>query len=360
MKKLLCLVCVLGLLLCGCTGAATDPTEPATTVPTTTLPPTEPPTEPPTTEPPTEPPTTEPPVIYTNPLNGEELAEPYTGRIFASTINNISPALPYIGVSHADMLFEMLINDYATRCVALFSDIQSVPVIGSVRSSRMNFVDICQAYDAILGHAGYGNGVQSALNNRGVNHIHLGNVAGYRDQGRLNSGYALEHTLVVNGQTFFDTAVKNGFDVVQPVDKDYGLTFTADGTPENGEAASELHVSFWGKMSHFYFNEETGTYDFYLHGDYVTDETNGQRISFENVIVMQCYVYNDYVYHIADLNGSGNGYYACNGQIIPIQWHHESQDAPFTFTLADGTPLELGVGKTYVAFAPSESTFEYQ
>ena len=49
-----------------------------------------------------------------------------------------------------------------------------------------------------------------------------------------------------------------------------------------------------------------------------------------------------------------------NGKLIPIQWHHESKDAPFTFTLSDGTPLELGVGNTYVAFAPEVSPFTYQ
>lgn len=355
MKKLLPLVLIFALLLCGCNSAPVETTAPPTEPPTT-----EAPTEPPTTEAPTEPPTTEPPVIHTNPLNGEVLTEPYTGRVFATTINNVSPALPYQGVSQADLFFEMLINDNATRCVALFSQIQNVPSVGSIRSSRMNFVDICQAYDAILGHAGYGNGVQSELNNRGVKHLHLGNVAGYRDQNRLNSGYALEHTLFVNGQKFFDAAVRAGYEVVQPADKDYGLIFTEDGTPEGGEPATEIEVSFWGKMTRFYFNEETGKYDLYLHGEYIVDENNGQRIAFENVIVMQCNVYNEYVYHIADVDGSGTGYYACNGKLIPIQWHHESKDAPFTFTLMDGTPLALGVGNTYVAFAPEVSPFAYQ
>lgn len=355
MKKLLPLLLVLCLLLCACGNHVEETTtqEPATTEPETTV---EVTTEPETTEPPT----TEPPVIYRNPLNGEVLDEPYTGRVFATTINNVSPALPYQGVSQADMLFEMLINDNATRCVALFTNVQSVPSIGSIRSSRMNFVDICQAYDAILGHAGYGNNVQAALNNRGVDHLHLGNVAGYRDQNRLNSGYALEHTLFVNGQKFFDAAVKAGFDVTQPADKDYGLVFAEDGTPSGGEAASEIHISFWGKMTHFYFNEQSGKYELYLHGNYVTDENNGRRIAFENVIVMRCNVYNQSVYHIADVDGSGDGYYACNGQIIPIKWYHENQSDPFTFTLADGTPLEMGVGSTYVAFQPDVSDFTYE
>lgn len=358
MKKLLPLFLILCLLLCACGGnSQEETTEAATTEPETT--------EAVTTEPETtEPETTEAPTEPFNPLNGETLAEPYTGRIFGTTINNVSPALPYQGVSQADMFFEFLINDNATRCLALFTDVQSVPSIGSVRSSRMNFVDICQAYDVILGHAGYGNSVQDALNSRGVDHLHLGNTAGYRDQNRLNSGYDLEHTLFVNGQDFFDAAVKAGYEVTQPAGKDYGLTFTEDGTPAGGEAASEVHISFWGKMTHFYYNAETGKYDLYLHGSYIIDENNGEQIAFENLIIIKCPVANQlfggYPYHYADVLGSGDGYFACNGQIIPIKWVHENEEDPFTYTLADGTPLNLGVGSSYVALAPIESEFTYE
>jgi hypothetical protein len=49
------------------------------------------------------------------------------------------------------------------------------------------------------------------------------------------------------------------------------------------------------------------------------------------------------------LIGEGEGFYACNGQIVPIKWSRDSVNDPFTYTLTDGTPLVMGVGKTYVA-----------
>lgn len=359
MKKLLPMILILGLLLCACGGTAeeTKPSE------TTAAIATEAPTEPETTEAPAEA-TTEPAQVYFNPLNGTPLEEPYTDRIFSTTINNVSPALPYQGVSQADMLFEFLINDYATRCLALFTDVRSVPSIGSIRSARLNNVDLCQAYNAVFGHAGYGRQVQSTLNSRGVDHLHLVNTAGYRDQGRLDSGYDWEHTLFVKGQAFYDAAEKAGYELTQPADKDYGLRFTEDGTPANGETAKEVNISFWGKMTHFYFNENTGKYDLYLHGSYVIDENNDEQIAFQNLIVMKCQVSNKQIdgelYHYAEVQGSGDGYFACNGKIVPIKWIHENQADPFTFTLADGSPLELGVGNTYVALAPIESEFTYE
>jgi hypothetical protein len=35
--------------------------------------------------------------------------------------------------------------------------------------------------------------------------------------------------------------------------------------------------------------------------------------------------------------------------MVPIQWSRENATDPFLFTLEDGTPLTLGVGKTYIA-----------
>ena len=84
MKKLIALLLIASLILCGCgasTPAATEATTALTEAPATEA------TE--TTEAPTE-----PPVVYRNPLNGEVLDEPYTGRIFAVTISNIRDALP--------------------------------------------------------------------------------------------------------------------------------------------------------------------------------------------------------------------------------------------------------------------------
>ena len=104
MKKLIALLLIASLILCGCgasTPAATEATTAPTEAPATEA--TEAPTE--TTEAPTE-----PPVVYRNPLNGEVLDEPYTGRIFAVTISNIRDALPHYGTMEADILMEMWVN----------------------------------------------------------------------------------------------------------------------------------------------------------------------------------------------------------------------------------------------------------
>lgn len=151
MKKVIALMLTLTLLLCGC-GAKGEPavTEAPAAVPETTAAPTAEPTTEPTTVP-----TTEPAPVYVNPLNGEILDAPFTGRIFANTVSNLADNIPHVGVVKADMLIECYVNmDSVVRCLALFTDIDSVDAIGSTRSTRPMFNAIAQHYDLILSHAG--------------------------------------------------------------------------------------------------------------------------------------------------------------------------------------------------------------
>ena len=56
----------------------------------------------------------------------------------------------------------------------------------------------------------------------------------------------------------------------------------------------------------------------------------------------------------------GDGYYACNGKIIPIRWSRGGYRDPFVYTLADGTALELNVGNSYIAIVPLNSPVDYE
>ena len=55
------------------------------------------------------------------------------------------------------------------------------------------------------------------------------------------------------------------------------------------------------------------------------------------------------------LTGSGDGYLIRDGEYIPIQWHKPTAKDYFTFTTEDGSPVTLGVGKTFVSILPTIS-----
>ena len=348
MKKLLALMLALCMiLLCACGGkedATEDPVDQETNQQDTDQQQSDP---------------TPPPVVYRNPLNGEEIDAPYEGRVFAVTIDNSNGALPQRGVSQADIYVELYINDYATRGLAIFSDISKMESVGPIRSIRYNFTDLGLAYNMIVVHASGSQVVRDDVKASGLENIYATGWAGYRDEVRYNNGYPWEHTLFVKGETAIEAAIADGYSVTAP-GKEYGLQFTEDGTPTDGVVANTVSIDYtlygYVKNSTVKYDAATGKYNYWQYGEEMVDENTNQPEAFRNVIVMLATVENDIDdYHVADLYGTGTGYFACGGKMIPILWSHEGEHDPIYFTKTDGTPLELGVGSTYLAIAPKES-----
>ncbi len=358
MKRILALTLALALLLLsGCAGN-TQTAE--TTAAATTQAPTEAATVP-TTEA-TEAPT-EPPQVYYNPLNGEILDEPYTGRIFATTISNIREAIPHVGVNQADILMEMFVNGSIIRCLALFTDISDVESVGSTRSTRLMFNDIAQHYDAILTHAGGSSQALGDASSRGIDNFNIdawSATANYsfRDEERERTlGY--EHCLMGYGPGIIAYAEEQGMSLTQPEDKDYCLTFTEDGTPADGETAAEISVTLTydtsKKETIMRYDEELGKYVFHQYGADMADGETGELEAFQNVIVMYTSIHMNGIYQEADFVAGGTGYFACGGKIIPITWTCEDEDSPFRFLTESGEQLDLGMGNTYIAVCTPES-----
>lgn len=364
MKKLIALLLIASLILCGCganTPAATEATTAPTQAPAAEA--TEAPTE--TTEAPTE-----PPVVYRNPLNGEVLDEPYTGRIFAVTISNIRDALPHYGTMEADILMEMWVNGSIIRDLALYTDVSKAEAIGSVRSDRLMFNQIVKMYDAVLADAAGSDQVLNDAKNTGVNRmtIDTGDSTdySYRAKDRVftfkpESKY--EHTLFAKGAGLLDFAQKKGFSVTQPADKDYNLHFTENGTPE-GESANSVNVTFTyrnnKKDTTMIYDESLGKYVYNQYGKAMVVGDTEDPECFTNVIIMLADITRGDVYYTANFTNGGTGYYANGGKIIPITWGCDGEESPFWFKTADGQDLELGVGNTYMAIAPQDSPVTYE
>ena len=273
--------------------------------------------------------------------------------------------MPFCGLNDADIVFEMLVNSRSTRCLALVTDVHAIERIGAIRSLRYNFIDITQAYDGIVIYASASDQVLEDMRSAGVDNINAlaGGHGGafYREQGRLDSGYPREHTLFTIPGLMARLAEKKGYSLYTQGQKDYGLHFVQDGTPEFGEIANTITMSFFtgNKQTVMKYDPSTGRYQMRQFGADQIDGNSGQPLAFRNVFTL--FAVNEDIgqYHVAQLLGSGDGYYACGGKIIAIKWHHETDDAPFTFTLLDGTPLEQSVGNSYVGIIPTGSAFSF-
>ena len=361
MKRLFCLVLVLSLLLAGCgkkeaeapAAPSAEPTTEATEAPTTEA------TEPPTTEA-TEPETeaTEPPAPV-HPLTGEELEAEFTGRPVAFSLNNISVCLPQYGLDALDWMFEVETEGGITRCVGIMTDPAKAGAIGPIRSCRSYFLNISVSYSAPLFHCGgsiYSDANQYSASESLDSWDHVNEKASsgyfYRDNNRYkNLGYAWEHTLFTSGELMAKAMADKGYNTDEVLD--YGYQFSQD-VQLDGQAANNVTVQFRGdKKTVMEYNAETGLYEAHQYGKDWVDGATGENAAFRNVLVITTPQSNKQTRHgnhsFYVLDGTGDGYFAAGGQMIPVKWHHEGVDGPFRFTLEDGTPITLGVGKTYCA-----------
>jgi hypothetical protein len=329
---------------------------------------------PPETSMPTQPPT-EPTAPYINPLTGEPADEQMTARPFAVMLNNYESAMPVHGISEADIVYEALTEGGWTRCMGIYSDLAAVKNLGCIRSARRHFVNLAIAYDAIYVHFGRSTGkvgAQEYMQAMGWDHIEGIDKAYayfYESQDRLNKGYALDAVHFLVGKRAIDYSVRSGFALEREKPFDFGLNFDNENAI-TGDEANTVTVWFneggkpnkWHKYTKFSYDAESKLYRSFQYGKDNIDGNTGEIISYRNVLALKAPTKkNDTTDHmIIDLEGTGTGYYACGGQVIPIKWSRESVYDPFTYTLEDGTPLTLGVGKTYIAIIPTNATVQWQ
>ena len=358
MKRIIALTLVVALLLCGCGSKKTyteDPAQTQAAAQTTAA--TEATTEP-TTEPTTAP--TEP-EIYRNPMNGEILDAPFTGRVYANTVSNLQENLPHVGVVQADVVMEMYVNmNNVVRCLALFTDIESVSAIGSTRSTRPIFNDIAQHYDLILSHAGGSDTALSDAANRGIDNFNIDSWvvastgASYRDTEYKRS---YENSLFGVGSGIKAYAESQG--MAMELEKDYGFRFTEDGTPADGDAADKIALTMvYGqakKDTVMEYDAATDKYVWNQYGQVMQDQITSETEAFTNVIIMSANITNNGLYHAADFVAGGTGYYANGGKYIPITWSCADEDSAFNFFTEAGEELLMGAGNTYIAIVTPES-----
>ena len=325
----------------------------------------------PTPEPtPTPSPTPEPtptPLPYANPLRGEPMEEDISElRPFAIMINNIRQALPQCGVSQAEIVYEILAEGGVTRMMAVFTDISDIEKIGSLRSIRPYYADVGLSYDAIVVHAGGSEAGYSEL--AGYDIDHLDGVretyvegAFYRDPDRMANG--IEHSLFSIGAKLIEAAEGKGYSLTHEGGSyDYGLSFSEDAAGQCTDEALWAEIVFnSGKSTQFEYNEDDGLYYAFEYGSEYMDDEYGVQMSFKNLLFLETDV--SVLDNVGRLSvrttGTGNGYYLCGGKYVEISWQRDSNTDSFSYFLADGTPLELGIGTTYIGIRPTYGSVSF-
>lgn len=292
---------------------------------------------------------------YTNPLTGEGIRQDISmKRPTAVMINNIIQAQPQRGVSQADVIFEIPAEGGVTRMLAIFQDLEDIKSIGSIRSLRSYYLQIAQSYDAVLVHAGGSEEAYTDLSKTGWDHIDgvMGNYTVdpfYRDKSRMQNGS--EHSLFATGNGLIDCIDSKEFRTEHEKGYIYGYSFSEDAETQCTSTADYAKVIFnSGKNTSFLYDKKTGLYTGYQFGERYQDDGKTD-LTFKNLLFLSAgmNVYDGVGRLSVDFEDGGTGYFICEGKSAEINWVKSSDEDGFTLTLKNGTPLDLGIGKSYIA-----------
>ena len=185
---------------------------------------------------------------YVNPLTGEGCAQDISQkRPVAVMLNNLKKALPQLGVSQADIIYEAPAEGGITRMLAVFQSVEEVGNIGSVRSARDYYVSLAMGHDALYLHAG-GSPAPMCIKNWGaaafdcVNGPYEGTLF-WRDKARRRS-MGMEHSVLTSGQTITELMPTYSYRLEHKEGYQYPAAFLAKGEKAQGALGNRVSVEF--------------------------------------------------------------------------------------------------------------------
>lgn len=298
-----------------------------------------------------------------NPLTGLECDASLVGqRPIAVMFNNLREALPQIGLSQCDIIYEVLAEGGILRLEGIIQDYAEIEKLGSVRSARPYYAELSTAYDAIYVHAGRSALAANVLSRLQINNLNgvegPGGAAFYRDQDRLNGGYAMEHTMFTSGENIVNVAKVLGYRTERNDTSFSAFKFDpAFKSIGSGISASYIKVPHsYYSVSEFKYNENDELYYHYQYDDAHVDGANNKHIATENVFILFAdhSVNPDGKTLSIRLTGEGKGYYFSCGEAISIVWKRASETGTFSYYLEDGTELSVRQGKSFISIADNK------
>ena len=282
-------------------------------------------------------------------------------RPIAVMINNHKDARPQAGLSDAFLVYEIMVEGGITRMMALYTQDFDEEKIGSIRSSRHNYLDYVLENDAIYIHWGGSDLAYNDLASLKIDRID-GMVYGSKyfttDSSLKRS---VEHTRFSSA-----SLIKKGIEdrnLRATTDNGYLLNYTADtvdlSEKDGSEVANKVSIKYSNyQTSSYEYNSEEGVYYRFMSGNAHTDLVTNEQYKFKNIIAYSIDYDTISGTKLQDLQniGSGEGVYITNGYSIPIKWTKESRASKTIYTYLDGTEIDVSDGNTFIQIYPNSGS----
>lgn len=289
-----------------------------------------------------------------NPLTGVADADYAGRRPVAVTLRTLAGAAPHWGLSAADVLVEGVTEGTTASLMALYADVDAISKAGPVGPGRDLLLQFALPVNAVPVHIDkniYASNLLNTLSYQDLDGYHIGKAAFAFDQDRQDAGYREENC-------FYTTA-----ELIRTGLQQYGASLDGANTPlfrfgerapvdEADRNATALTVTFSPDDSEqLTYQAESGLYlKTNADGSPTTDADNGQQVGFTNVFVLYASsgIKDDGYTREYDMTG-GTGLYLTGGAWESIQWSKEDATGPLELTDADGQPLTVAPGKSFIA-----------
>jgi len=263
-------------------------------------------------------------------------------RPFAIMVSSDKEARPLSGISEADWVFEMpVVENGFTRMMAVFQCGRPTEV-GSVRSSRLDFVPLALGMNAIYAHFGGEKTVLDELNN-GI----IDNIDGLTYDGIYyyrKPGIARPHNAFTDFENLTKVSRELGYNMT-----DSKVEYLHDAEPTSqGEVSPPIifnepfQVSWkYDKAGNVYYRSRAGSAE--------VDKNTGKTVSAKNVVIMKTTwspINADYIR--VKTVGSGGLLLYKNGIVITGTWEKKDDKAKLFFYDQNHKEIGLGEGNVWV------------
>lgn len=265
--------------------------------------------------------------------------------VTAVMVENSPDARPQSGLNEAGVVYEAVAEGGITRFVTLFQD-TSPEIIGPVRSVRPYYLDFIGPYNAAIAHVG-GSG-QALAEIKAQNIKDLDQFSNPGPYWRERTRYA-PHNMYTNMKKLKEVEKEKGWNPTEYT----GLVRGADSTPSATPNASKINITMSSTNYNVEFNYDkaTNTYLRSVGGRPHVDAQSNKQLAPKIVVVPVINRTQSGIYSVYAVNGSGKVFVFQNGTVTEGTWSKSGRNNQFTFTGADGQPLKLASGQTWITVA---------
>lgn len=283
-------------------------------------------------------------------------------RPCAIVINNSTVAVKVqTGLQQAYIVYEFPVEGGLTRLMALYKDVPDF-TIGTIRSSRHNFLDYAMEHDAIFIHYGWSHYAED--DERELRYDYINGTLGGGPFWRENpESLATEHTAYTSIEKIKEY-VKNK-EIRSTTDQGLVLNYDINGVDlskkDGNILANNIAIPSNGSINTTYeYDKENKNYKRFVNGNANIDYYTKEQFTAKNIIVQKINtkMASDNYYWDLETVGSGTGYYITEGYAVPITWSKENREAKTKYRYVDGTEIQLNDGNTYIQLQSNSQNLE--